>query len=269
MRKVSKNGKKYYYYYKKKIGRHKKRGVKAKKKKKVRTYDGTWNYKILRFDFRKQSEYIGTYRTIEDAYKKKNELEQKNSEVEFPSHFIVSKKKEDGIAEKNSEYVIMKRIRKEDESNESMLRNEYGKIVKHVSTSKKYYVFDKFPCLTEETFWVYGHNPSSDRKTFKWIYDNFIEKASEEYFSFVNIYIYNNKVIFRYDGGNFNFVICKNEIDAIRMYNLLQEKYKKDKRLIFTGKVKGHSDRGNEIINMIKEKTGWPLNKIYKMTTAK
>lgn len=271
MKKVNKEGKVYYYYYKKKIGRKKKRGVKAKKKKNTfgTGKDRTWNYKILRFDFRKQSAYIGAYRTIEDAYKVKAELMKQNKSVEFPVTYTVSKRFNCGTTETNSIYAILKKIKEEGESNKSMLRNEYGKLVEHITTSNKYYIIDKFPCLVEETFWVYGHHPITDRKTYNWIYTNFIDEVYDTTLSLVNIHIYNNKVIFRYDGDEFNFVICKNISDSIRMYSLLRKKYEKNKRVLFTGQIFGHSDRGRELIKMLKEKTGWSDYKIYRTTTAK
>lgn len=271
MKKINKEGKVYYYYYKKKIGRKKKRGVKAKKKKgeTKSSKDRTWNYKILKFDFRKQTDYIGVYRTIEDAYKEKSKLLRLNELVEFPVVYTVSKRFNCGTTETNTIYAILKKIKEEGESNKSMLRNEYGKLVEHVTTSKKYYIIDKFPCLVEETFWVYGFHPITDRKTYGWIYTNFVDDVCNSTLSLVNIHIYNNKVIFRYDGDEFNFVICKNVSDSIRMYNLLKKKYEKNKRVCFTGQIMGHSDRGRELIHMIKEKTGWSDYKIYRTTTAK
>lgn len=271
MIKKNKDGKKYYYYYKKKRGRHKKRGVKAKKKvdNKKKKVDRSWNYKILKFDFKKQTEYIGAYRTLEDAYKKRAELEAKNAAVEFPSKYIVSKRFGNVPTEIISEYAILKKIKDAGDSNESMLRNQYGKIVKHITTSKNYFILEKFPCLTEETFWVYGFNPKTDRKTFPWIYENLIDNEYNERICIINVYLYNNKVIFRYDGGDTNFVICKNVSDAMRMYKLLYEKYKKNKMVVFTGGCNGYSDRGKDIINLIKEKTGWPPYKIYRRETCK
>lgn len=270
MKRVGKNGNVYYTYYKKKRGRKKKTGPKRKKlDKHIKTYDGTWNYKILRFDFKKQVEYIGTYRTIEDLAKKRSELEELNASVEMPVKYIVSNGKKDGITENESEYVILKRIRNEGESNESILRNQYGKLVKHITTSSRYFIYDKFPCIKEETFWVYGFNPKADRKTYKWIYSSFIDDILEYGLTFINIYVYGNKLIFRYDGNHIELVICKNISDSIRMYNLLMEKYKKNKCVLFRGMIKGHTDRGYDIIRLIEEKTGWTKKKIYKNTTAK
>ena len=249
----------------------KKRGPKKKKpskKSRVKIYDGSWNYKILRFDFRKQVKYIGKYRTYPDAYSMKCKLLEENSKVEFPKTYINNRRKDESERETLYEYGIMKRIRGVNETNESELRNEYGKIVKHATTSERYYLYEKFPCLVEETFWVYGCHPKKDRKEFKWIREELVEKPYEEG-GMLNIYMYNNKVIFRQGPEFFRFVICKNIYDARLMYRKLNERYSSKKMMIFSGAVSGYSERGKNTIKLISEITGWPLVKIYKTSTAK
>ena len=48
--------------------------------------------------------------------------------------------------------------------------------------------------------------------------ENIIENYISDIFSILQIFLYNNKMIFKYD--NNDFVICKNVSDAIRLYNL-------------------------------------------------
>ena len=260
----------YYYYYKKKKGRKKKRGPKTKKKnKKVKLYDGSWNFKIIQFDFKKQVRYIGKYRTLADVEKKKRELISENEKVEFPVEYINNRRKSESMYYFESEYVVLKKIKPdENRTTESKVQNEYGKFVTHVTTSKNYYVYEKFKKLTEETFWVYGYNPRIDRKTYRFIRERFVEELPYERDSLLNIYLYNNKVIFKYD-DDFEFVICKNMSDALRMYKMLLERYGKTKGIIFTGRISGASERVRYTIDMMKEKTGWPLAKIYKTNTYK
>lgn len=258
----------YYYYYRKKT-RKKKRGPKTKKSKGKAPYDGTWNFKILRFVSKKQVGYIGKYRKYEDAYKRVQEELKKYENVEFPIMSLNNSSTSGEFNEPDSEIVILKKIRNENESNESLVRNKYGKYVKHITNSEKYYIYEKFPYREEETFWVYGYSPNTQRKTYKWVYENLIDGEKGLPFIIINVYLYNNKVIFRYDDERFEFVICKNVSDAIRFYNLLNERYKKEKNVIFTGMVKGTDDRGRATIQMIKERTGWDYNKIYKKNTVK
>ena len=254
-----------YYYYVKKAGRHKKPGPKKKPKKRGAKTARPWDYKIIRFDFRKQKAFIGYYHDLEEVEYVRKILEERNREVVFPKTQINNGRNNRQIYENKSEYVVLKKIRDvEKESAVTKLRNEYGTFVEHKTTSKNWAVYDKFPCIEEETFWVYGHNPKCDRKTFSWIYNNLICLPAEEEFVFV--YLYNNKVIIKYD-GDFAFVICKNTSDAIRFYNLVEEKSKKNKTIVLTGFTRGKSRRAVETIKMIAEKTNWELTKIQRTTT--
>ena len=271
MKKYKEDGTFYYYYYKKKVGRKKKRGPKTKKKnKKDRLYDGSWNFKIIQFDFKKQVRYIGKYRTLADVEKARQQLMEMNDSVEFPVEYTNDRRRNaEGMCRYESEYVILKKIKPgEDRTTESMLRNEYGKLVRHVTTSKDYYVYDKFRKLKEEKFWVYGYNPVSERKTYRFIREMFVETMPYEKESMLNIYLYNNKVIFRYD-YDFELVICKNISDGIRMYKMLYERYGRQKGVIFTGKIGGGGERVRHTIEMIREKTGWDAAKICKANTYK
>lgn len=271
VKKKKSDGTFYYYYYKKRRGRHKKRGRKPKEiEKEKKAYVYPWSFKIVRFVFKKENEFIGRYRNLQEANEAKQMLLEKNKTVEFPVQYINNRRKNDGISEYEDEYVLLKRITEENENNESMIRNEYGKLVKHVITKGKYYVFDKFPCCREETFLVYGYDAKEDRKTYNWIYTNLIDLVLDnDAYTMINVFIYGNKVIFRYGSEDFEFVLCKNPSDAIRMYNKLREKYKKYVQVVFTGSVSGHSEKGNEIIELIRKRTGWDYNKIYKSTTFK
>lgn len=253
-------------HYKRKIGRHKKPGPKKKPVKKIKKPREKFMYKIMQFDFNKQIHYIGTCRTTEDAMEFKQILLDKNSKVIFPKKYVNCYRKNKNIFELKSEYVILKKNLESDGTPKvTQLRNEYGKFVDNKTTSPIWYVYDKFPCLTEETFWVYGHNPKSDRKEFSWIFENFVTNKLEEY-DMVIIYLYNNKVIFKYD-EDFEFVICKNISDAIRMYNLIEERTRKNKRVFMTGASDGMGPRGKATIQMLRERTGWNDKKIWEATT--
>ena len=254
-----------YYYYKKKRGRHKKTGPKKKKKKPGAKNQETWDYKILQFDSRKQVAYIGKYHNLGEAEIVKEKLIQENEKVEFPVKYKNNGDNR-GYTEYVSEYLILKR--NINNVNGHFLRNEYGKLTENIVTDKDWVVYDKFPHVKEETFWVYGYNPKTDRKTFRFIYENFINKVIDGTYNLVQVYIYNNKVIFRYDHDDIEFVICKNISDAIRMYNLLEEKYKKSKQVFFTGSTSRKDYRASELKHLIVEKTGWNLKKIYKKTTS-
>ncbi|MGM9745977.1 MAG: hypothetical protein ACI30H_03350 [Paludibacteraceae bacterium] len=83
----------------------------------------------------------------------------------------------------------------------------------------------------------------------------------------IRIYYYYNKIVFRYDDDQINFVVCKNESDSVRLYNKLREKNIKNKRVIFLGETINKSEIGQYIINLISNKTGWSKNKIIRKNT--
>lgn len=267
-RKISASGK-VYYTYPKKHGPHKKPGPKKKKilKKRGRKKLPERIYRIVIFDLKKEKKVVGKYATIQEVEAAKEELLKKNSTIVFPKKYINNAKVDDNVYENNLEYVVLQRCDADDDGI-TQLRNEFGKVVDHKTSSGEWKVLEKFPCLIEDTFYAYGYtnNKNSNRKTFDWIYENFVIPYSTDKYSFVNIYVYGNKVIFRYD-DDFNFVACKNISDAIRMYNLLEERCKKNKQVFFTGFVYGHSDRTAETNLMIQKKTGWSLEMTAKAST--
>ena len=106
------DGSKYYYYYKKKRGKKKKRGRKKTKTEKS-SADRSWNYKILKFEGRKQCGYIGKYRKYGDAYKKMQELLSENLKVDIPVQYKNNSKERGRLNRFLCEYAIMKKIKEE------------------------------------------------------------------------------------------------------------------------------------------------------------
>ena len=261
------NGRRTYYYYKKKVGRPKKRGPKKKPKKRGVEHQEPWNYKIVRCDFMKQDAVIGIFHDLDEVEYAKGVLLEENRNVVFKKRNAImhdTKKSEDFL----SEYVVLERIRDNSTDNVTKIRNSYGKLVEHSTTSEKWRIIDKFPCEKEETFWMYGYNPRNDRKEFTWIDENFIEgPLNNDRFLIIRVLIYNNKVIFRYDIDDIEFVMCKNRGDAVKFYNLLMKNHEKNKRVVFTGRVVTRSDIGNTVIKLLQDKTGWNRSKIIKMNT--
>ena len=267
MKIVDESGNTRYYYYKKKVGRHKKRGARKKRKLRGRRWQEPWNFKIILCSNKKQTKYIGVFHDAEEVEYAKNLLLNQNKAVVFSKKYINNGRTSKKIEEAELEYVVLKKIRnKETEPSITRLRNQYGTFVDHKTTSENWTVYDKFPCEIEETFWVYGKNPKTDRKTFQWIFDNLILSYAEEKNNLVLIYLFGNKVIFKYD-EDFNFVICKNVSDAIRIYNEIESRIKKVRNVMMTGYVTMRQTRGKITYEMIADKTGWTYNKICRYTT--
>ena len=278
---INKDGKKVYYYYKKKIGRPKKRGPKKKPKKRGRSWQEPWNFKIVLCDFKKQDRVIGYFHNLTETNVAVEHLKEENEKIILPTKVIIERKNSDETGksrrfkEYESEYVILERIRDSETPNTSRLRNEYGKIVEFSTTNKNWRIYDKFEHLKEETFWVYGYNPRTERKTFQWVYDELItDYLNFDSFLIIRVCIYYNKVIIRYDADDLNFIICKNKSDAIRFYNKIKEivesgdkRKRRTRRIILTGNVVNKTDTGRELVSQIHKKTGWSIRKIREVDT--
>lgn len=273
MLKTRKDGTKYYYYYKKKVGRHKKTGKKRAIHKRGRSWQETWDFKIIKCTFNKQDEFIGVFHNLTEVELARQMLENENNQVSIPIKYVNTSRLKNNnynTTEYVSEYLILKRIRTEGDKLPVKLRDEYGRLIEHTTNSEVWNIYDKFPCLKEEKFWVYGYNPQSDRKDFTWIYDNLIvDEFKLDNSIVIQCYVYKNKVIFTYDNKKIRFVICKNGSDAIRLYNKLNLNSQKHKirRIYFMGQVTSYSQRGKQLINQIAELTGWKLTKIRMKST--
>lgn len=255
---------------KKPVGRPKKRGPKKKRKRNVvkvlkspgRHALPPFNYKIISCRNGVQNKFIGRYRTIEDAYDVFNDLKTKDRDVIFPSIITGDEKIKNSI----DEYILIEKS----DSQTSLLRNEYGKLVEQVVDKEGWAVIDKFRYKREELFWVYGYNSKNDRKTFLWIYTNLVTSDIDGYFSFKRIFLYKNKLLIRDDSERLEMVLCKDVGDAIRMYNKIEEWVKRDKikQILFIGDFSEISDRRRKLEDELVKLTGWTKRKIQMKNTT-
>lgn len=253
----------------KKPGRPKKRGPKKKRKsraKKVYKERKTWDFKIISFHNGKQHGYHGVFYDSQSAYEKMDELLKENKRIIFP------KKVENNeiMGSSRYEYIILEKNRYGDKKDIDQ-RNEFGKLVKQRTNSSKWVVFDKFPCDVEETFWVWGFNPNTERKTFQWIYENIIMSGLVTKYDMKRVYLYKNKILIKDDGNNLDMVLCKTPGDSIRFYNLIEEwnKTHKNKQVIMLGSLNIPGERKRKTEDEIMELTGWARNKVQQSYTKK
>lgn len=257
MKIVNEDGTVRYYYYKKKKGRKKKRGPKKKPLPKIKNYK-SWDFKIVKCRFNKQVEYIGKYRTLEDVYAVIQKIKDKNATVKFPLMYCNSSKK-DGIVEDKTEYLIL-RVKK-DGFQSGTIENEYGKTVQISTNSEKWGVYDRIKCLQEETFWVYGHNPISDRKDVTWIMENIIHEMSEGSVM-LKLYVYNKRVLILNDNEDSNIITCKNKKDALRLCDYITANNEYCYMTITDVDVDYKTKQ--KVIKIILDKTGWKAKKIWR-----
>lgn len=223
-----------------------------------------YKYKIIIVQNNKQIQHLKAYVKLDKALAYFNLMLEENKKVIFPIQFVNTK----AIKDVNFKLVLLKRREKNDEPNHR-LRNDYGEYVEHDTTNKEWLVYNIAPYNMEEHFWAYGFHPFKDRKTFKFIYNNFVKKQAQNKYNFLNITLFKNKILFETSSKS-DMVICKNITDAIRMYNLIEEFASNDKLkyIMFSGNGDNPKySKKHKIIEKIQELTGWNSKKIRRSTT--
>ena len=255
---------------KRKVGRPKKRGPKKKRKyvsrkpkidkRSLNIYD----YKVVSCHNGRQDEYIGAYVKVEEAYEEVERLLEGSKKVVFPARIQIG----ETIGPYRNEYLILEKNRTGDKE-APLLRNEFGKLVRQETNSDKWIILDKFEYDVEETFWVYGYDPTRGRKTFDWIYLNIIMEGIQTSYDIKRVMLYKNKIVVKDDAGNLDIVFCKTQSDAIRFYNMLAERVKKIKQVMMLGNYSIRGDKRKALEAELMERTGWTKRKIQMVTSKK
>ena len=247
-----------------KINKYQRRKKRLEKQKKaeIKAYKPPIRYKVMLCSNGKKYFTIGEYRTSEEAYKAFNEQKWVSSSVVFPRMVRVNEEFNISV----DECILIEKT----DSGPTQLRNEYGKLIEHKTNLEGWEVIDKFRNNVEETFWVFGYDNKSDRKTFMWIYDNLVIGDGFGPYEFRRIFVYLNKVLIRYDDNSLQMIICKSETDAVTFYNKLQEMAKKDgiKQLVFIGDRSALTPQRKKLEKELMEMTGWTVKKLSMKNTT-
>lgn len=190
-------------------------------------------------------------------------LKENKKNIRFP---IKYSSRDHRLMESKYELLLMK-TKSDGDSDKTLLRNEYGQLVPHISNSSKMIIYKKEKYLFEESFWVYGFNPKSQRKNFNYILHEIVLKNLPNVkYPIKNIIIYNNKLLIQTE-NDFDIIICKCENDAARLYTELEKEiYKmKIKSIMFSGLSKNVVRE--RIEESIAKKTGWEIKKIRQKST--
>ena len=252
----------------KKRGRKKKRGPKKKKPIIPNKYVGLKRpYHIITTNNGVQIKDIYSAVNIDMALAKLRAFQiQFNKNIQFPVKYT-SNKNEKTFTECDYRLMLIKK-KIDNDTDKGKIRNEYGQFIDCVTSSDEWVFIEELPYQVEETFWVYGYNPKTDRKTYQFIVDEFINYNKKDKYFFKEIVIYRNKLLIDSISG-LEIIICKNHQDSVRLYNSLQEysKNKKYKNILFAGDIHKNSYSYEKWYNKIHELTHWNRRKINKNTT--
>ena len=259
------------------VGRPKKRGRKInyykRRKKKREALERKNNpkkrlpftYKIVSVRNGRQNGYIGKYTTVEKAYEAIDKLMEESKKVIFPVKMF----HRDMVSDAKFEYLILER-KKDGDDEPVFLKNDYGKNVEQKTNSENWKIYDKIKYDVEETFWVFGYDNSTDRKTFQWIYDNVLICKLKTQYDIIRVLLYKNKIIFKDDDNNMDIVFCKCVSDAIRFYTLLETFIKRDKikQVFFLGSFNERGEKKRKLEQELIDFTGWTIKRIQMPSTS-
>lgn len=168
--------------------------------------------------------------------------------------------------------ILLMKTKTDDDPDSPLHRNEFGKLVPHTCNSNKMIIYKKEEYLFEETFWIYGLNPKSQRRDYFYILNDLIVDELTKNgqlkikYPIKTLIVYRNKLLIESD-DDFEIVICKCEEDSVRLYTELQNDIKKQKikSVAFLGFAKDNLEK--RIEEKLLEKTGWTLSKIRRKNT--
>lgn len=168
--------------------------------------------------------------------------------------------------------ILLMKTKTDDDPDSPLHRNEFGKLVPHTCNSNKMIIYKKEEYLFEETFWIYGLNPKSQRRDYFYILNDLIVDELTKNgqlkikYPIKTLIVYRNKLLIEND-DDFEIVICKCEEDSVRLYTELQNDIKKQKikSVAFLGFAKNNLEK--RIEEKLLEKTGWTLSKIRRKNT--
>lgn len=237
--------------------------MEEKKKREKKRRNKVRIYSIIFINHGKLKNTICSEKTEKAIYKRFKELLEENKKVVFPIRYNNLEH-----VMKPSEYeIVILKCRDEFEGKFNKIRSDSGEFINYTTDSDDWVVIDRASYYVEETFWVYGYHPRLQRKTFQWVFENFIQKDSQNKYMFKTVQVYNNKILIDCN-GKLEMVICKNKSDSIRCYNQLEQYAKKGKckYVLFMGDI-AHSKYKGDWIKRIMDLTSWSYTKVKRLST--
>ena len=220
-------------------------------------------YLIILTNHGKQIKHLFYTDTEPKVYKEFRRLIKESERIKFPIKFNNNKT---AIIPSQYELVIIK-VKADNESAITKVRDEYGKYTDCQTSSPDWIVLERAQYYIEETFWVYGFNPTYQRKTYEWIVDELVKKSITEPDCFKSIVVYLNKLLID-TNGKLDMVICKNKSDCARLYNEIEKVIQKAKykNVAMLGDI-AKSKYASMWIDKIRKLTHWNNEKIWRYST--
>ena len=198
-------------------------------------------------------------------------MERNKNEVKFPVIFRTQSNSNNRAENKTMtkwELLLVEKIKKGDD-NVTQFRDENGKFINvQVIDHEEYKIIAKNEWRVEEKFNVYGYHPKKDRKDYTFILNELFLNKLNLIDDVIRVNVLGNKLLISYS-ENFDFVICKNNNEAERLYTAFQndDLLKKNKSVIFFGDIVGIQQK-KETYDKIMEKTGWDRALCIKSTVC-
>jgi putative ribosome biogenesis GTPase RsgA len=198
-------------------------------------------------------------KTKETSFKNYHRLIEENQSVMFPRQYI----NYNGIKKVRYKIYVVKDTEEGDEFR--TLRNSVGKTYKEKPLFGIWTAFDDHEYQIEETFWMYGKDPKTDRVTIHDIVKPLIINMNKSKYTKQVIVVHNKLVI--YNEEQFDMIICKNKKDAQRLHHALQKATLKAKikGILYMGTATPASV--SRMYEVIHEHTKWPYTKIRRTST--
>ena len=195
--------------------------------------------------------------TRETAYINFHKLKDANK-VFYPQRFINTNK-----IKPVTYQICITKITEPDDSFRT-LRDNFGKLYTEPPLGD-WTIIDSAPYEIEETFWIYGMNPKTERPTIHEVVKRLVTGAYAKNMVKQVIVVYNKVIIYNED--QFDMVICKNLEDAQRLHHTLAKiaRKQKIKSLMFMGTAS--KVMISNLYDLIHEKTKWPYTKIRRTST--
>lgn len=210
----------------------------------------------------KNGEYKKTLhrcKTRENAFINFRRIKDENKSVLFPKRFI----NYNGIKEVEYKICVVKDTEDGDEFR--LVKDKLGKVSKESPLFDIWTVLDDSEYNIEESFWLYGRDPKTDRVKIQDIVKLIMVGAYKKKMT-KEVIVVNNKLVI-YNEEQFDMVICKCIDDAQRLHHALSKAIRKNKikSIVFMGTATEASM--GRMYDIIKVGTGWPMTKIWRTTT--